>query len=83
MLFKTLTVSTRIVENAEETLTSALTDYGLKIHSIDYEKNLPTGELIFIFDVSTRNKGIIKEMYQNLGSLELVRKIKVTQMMVP
>ncbi len=49
MLFKTITVSTQIDENVEETITSTLMDYGIKIHSIDYKKNLSAGELIFNF----------------------------------
>ncbi len=78
MLFKTITVSTRIDKGVEETITSTLIDYGIKIHSIDYEKNLSAGELIFNFHISTRDKKIIKEIYQKLGSLEIIRKIKVS-----
>lgn len=78
MLFKTITVSTRIDENAEETITSTLIDYGIKIYSIDYEKNLSAGELIFNFHISTKDKKAIKEIYQKLGSLEIIRKIKVS-----
>ena len=77
LLFKTITVSTRITENAEETITSILSDYGIHIHSTDYEQNNSKGELIYYFSISTRNKNALKEIFLKLGELEFIKTVKI------
>jgi len=76
-IYKTITISTRIAENIEEAVTSVLSEHGINIHSIDYEKNHTTGELIYNFYVSTKHKHMIKEIYLKLSSLEFVKTIKI------
>jgi hypothetical protein len=51
----------------EETIIPLLSDYGIHIHSIDYEKNQLDGELIYNFHISTRDKDGIKEMFFKAG----------------
>ena len=77
LLYRTLTVSTQITENAEDSITSMLYDLGVKIHSVDYEKNRTTGELIYIFHISTRDRNIIKEIFSKLSALEYIKKIMI------
>ncbi|MEF9437873.1 MAG: hypothetical protein L0922_03685, partial [Candidatus Mariimomonas ferrooxydans] len=61
----------------EETLTSILSDYGVRIHSIDYEKRESTGELIYNFNISTRKKTSLKEIFLKLSSLESIKNIRI------
>jgi len=77
LLYKTITVSARITENAEETITSILLDYGIHIHSIDYEQNRTEEELIYNFNVSTRKETALKELFFKIGGLEFVKKVKI------
>jgi putative Mg2+ transporter-C (MgtC) family protein len=78
LIYKTITISTRIAENTEDAVTSVLSEHGINIHSIDYEKNHAAGELTYNFYISTRNKDMIKEIYLILGSLEFIKAIKIS-----
>ncbi len=78
LFFKTITVSTPATKNVEETLTSIFLDYGLHIHSINYERNQTKGEFIYNFDVSTRNKSAIKQIFSKLSSLDFINTIKIS-----
>ncbi len=77
LVYKTIAVSTSLNGNIEETLTSILSDYGVRIHSIDYEKRESTGELIYNFNVSTRKKTSLKEIFLKLSSLESIKNIRI------
>jgi putative Mg2+ transporter-C (MgtC) family protein len=77
LLYKTITISTPIMENAEETIISLLSDCGLHIHAVDYEKNQSKGELIYNFHVSTRNINVLKDLFQKLGKVEFIKKIRI------
>jgi putative Mg2+ transporter-C (MgtC) family protein len=78
LLYKTITISTPIMENVEETIISLLSDCGLHIHSVDYEKNQSKRELIYIFHVSTRNKNVLKELFLKIGKMEFIKQIRIT-----
>ncbi len=77
LTYKTIAVSTSLNGNIEETLTSILSDYGIRIHSIDYEKRESTGELIYNFNVSTKKKDSIKKIFLKLSSLEFIKDIRI------
>ncbi|MEF9425768.1 MAG: MgtC/SapB family protein [Candidatus Mariimomonas ferrooxydans] len=77
LVYKTIVVSTSLNGNIEETLTSILSDYGVRIHSIDYEKRESTGELIYNFNISTRKKTSLKEIFLKLSSLESIKNIRI------
>jgi putative Mg2+ transporter-C (MgtC) family protein len=78
LVFRTITISTDITHHVEETVTSILSEHGLYIHSIDYEKNQSRGELIYNFNISTRNKNAIKQIFLKLSSLEFIKTIKIS-----
>jgi len=78
LLYKTITISTGVTENVEETIIPVFSDYGIYIHSIDYEKNQLEGELIYNFHISTRNKRAIKEIFLRLGTMDFIKKIKIS-----
>ena len=78
LIYKTITISTLISENIEEKIISVFLDYGIYVHSIDYEKNQSTGELIYNFYISTRNKNVLKEIFSTLSSLEFIKKIRIS-----
>ncbi|MBI4698551.1 MAG: MgtC/SapB family protein [Nitrospirae bacterium] len=77
LLYRSITISTLFTENIEETLTAIFSDYDVKVQSIDYEKNQATGEFIYNFQVSTRNKGAIKEIFLKLNTLDFIKKINI------
>ncbi|MBI4687392.1 MAG: MgtC/SapB family protein [Nitrospirae bacterium] len=75
--FKTIIVSVPVVENVEETVVSILREYGVQVNSVDYEKDRVRGELIYNFNVSTRNSGVMKELFLRIGALEVVKTLKI------
>ena len=79
LLYKTITISTPIIENVEETIISLLSDFGIHIHTVDYEKNQATGELIYKFHISTRNKNILKDIFQKMRKIEFIKKIRIDE----
>lgn len=76
--FKTITISTSIAENIEDTVRSLLSEYGIHVHSVDYERDQGKRELLYDFNVSMKNKDVIKELFLKLGALEVIKKIKIT-----
>jgi len=76
--FRTIAVVTHIAEDIEETISSILSDSGVNIHSVDYEKDKTKGELIYSFSISTRNKGVIKDIFLRLGTLESIRAVRIS-----
>ncbi len=77
LTFKTITVTTQIAENAEENIVSILTSHELNIRSVDYEKNALKEETVYHFSVSTRNKKVFKDLFVELGELEIARKVSI------
>jgi putative Mg2+ transporter-C (MgtC) family protein len=76
--FKNITISTPVTENAEEVITSMLSNNGFNIYSIDYEKNQSKGEIIYHFTVSTKSKGVVKQIFTKLSSLEFINTVKIS-----
>jgi putative Mg2+ transporter-C (MgtC) family protein len=76
--YKNIIVSTPESSNAEERLTSMLTDGGFRIHSIDYEKSNTSDETIFRYTVSTRDRSAKSRIYYKLSSVEFVHTVKIS-----
>jgi putative Mg2+ transporter-C (MgtC) family protein len=75
--FKSITVTTPVMEDAEETIASIITKYNFNIHALDYEKNKSTGEFKYHFTISTRNRWDIKQLFLELSALEFINSIKI------
>ena len=78
LIYKTITISTLISENTEEKIISVFSDYGIYVHSIDYEKYQSTGELKYNFYIATRNRNVLKEIFSTLSSLEFIKRIRIS-----
>ncbi len=79
--FRNITISVPLTEKTgqtEELVTSILTNRGFNIHSVDYERNKSKGEIIYHFSVSTRHKGVVSEIFAELGSLDSISTIKIS-----
>jgi putative Mg2+ transporter-C (MgtC) family protein len=76
--FKSITISTSHTGDIEETISTVLTNYGVYIHSIDYEKNQPSGEIIYSYTVSTRNRSAKRQIFRELSSMESIHTVKIT-----
>ncbi len=76
--FKNIRISVPVTENAEEIVTSILSDNGFHIHSVDYEKNKSKGEIIYYFTVSTRYKDAVKQIFTKLSSLDFINTVKIS-----
>lgn len=76
--YNNIIISTPATENPEAKITSLLEDIGLYIHSIDYEKNRSTGELVFNYTVSTRDRKIKGQTFQKLCSLDFITRVKIS-----
>jgi len=77
--FKTIIVSAPVVENVEETVVSILREYGVQVNSVDYEKDRVRGELIYNFNISTRNSAVMRELFLRIGALEVVKTLKIKE----
>lgn len=75
--FKTITISTDIISNAESAVHSILSDFKVHIHSVDYYHDKVKGELTYNFNVSTRNKDAIKDVFLKIGALEFIKTVRI------
>ncbi len=76
--YKHITVSTPFTEDVAETIASTILHHGFNIHSVDYEKSQSKGEFIYHFTVSTRNRGVVRQLFAKLSSLDFINTIKIT-----
>jgi len=76
--FKTVSVSTPLIEDSEDTIASIITSCNFNIHSINYEKNRERKEMTYHFAVSTRNRNNIRQLFMNLNSQEFINTLKIT-----
>ena len=76
--YKNIFITTPATEDAEEQMTSLIRDAGFHIHSIDYEKNNTTGELLYHYIVSTRDRRVERETFQKLSSLTYINRVKIS-----
>jgi putative Mg2+ transporter-C (MgtC) family protein len=76
--FKTVSISTPLMEDTEDTIASIITNCNFNIHTINYEKNRPKEEITYHFTVSTRNRNNIRQLFINLNSQEFIKTLKIT-----
>jgi uncharacterized membrane protein YhiD involved in acid resistance len=75
--FRTVIVSVPLSENVEDEIRSLLTENGFHIHSVDYERNKSKGEIRYHFTVSIRDKGVVKQLFTKLNSLDFINTISI------
>jgi putative Mg2+ transporter-C (MgtC) family protein len=75
--FRTVTISVPLSENAEDEIRALLTDNGFHIHSVDYERDRSKGEIRYHFTVSIRDKGVVKQLFTKLNSLDFINTITI------
>ncbi|MBI4838502.1 MAG: MgtC/SapB family protein [Nitrospirae bacterium] len=75
--FKTITISTDMIGNAEGAVRSILSDFKVHIHSVDYHQDKIKGELTYNFSVSSRNKDAIKDIFFKIGALEFIKTVRI------
>jgi len=76
--FKNIVISSSSGENIEEQVLSLLANKGFHVHSVDYEKKRDSGELIYHFTVSVRDKNATREIFLNLSSMDTISSVKVS-----
>ncbi|HDH05892.1 MAG TPA: MgtC/SapB family protein [Nitrospirae bacterium] len=77
--FKTIIISVPATENAEEIVRSIIVNAGFNIHSVDYEKNQAEGKITYYFIASTRKRGVVRQLFAKLGSLDFITAIKISE----
>jgi uncharacterized membrane protein YhiD involved in acid resistance len=77
LIYKTITVSADITENVEESITSLLTDSGIRIHSVDYSRNALKDSIALNFSVSTRDSQAFKNVFLKIAALDFIRSVRV------
>jgi putative Mg2+ transporter-C (MgtC) family protein len=75
--YRHVSVSTRISENTEEKITSLFSDYGIHIISVRYERDMTRDEIVFVFSVYTKNKDAIKGLFYKLGTLDMIKSVRI------
>ena len=76
--FKTISISTPLMEDTEDTIASIITNCNFNIHTINYEKNREREEITYHFTVSTRNRNNVRQLFMNLNSQEFINTLKIT-----
>jgi putative Mg2+ transporter-C (MgtC) family protein len=75
--YRRISVSARISENAEEKIAAIFSDCGVTINSIEYERDMTKDEIVFVFSISTKNRDAIKDIFYKLGTIDLVKKVRI------
>ena len=76
--FKTISISTPLMEDTEDTITSIITNCNFTIHTISYEKDRANEEITYHFAVSTQNRNNVRQLFMNLNSQEFINTLKIT-----
>jgi putative Mg2+ transporter-C (MgtC) family protein len=76
--FKTISVSTPLMEDTEDTIASIITSCNFNVHTINYEKSSAKEEITYHFTVYTRKRDNIKELFNKLNSQEFINTLKIT-----
>ena len=76
--FKTVSISTPLMEDTEDTIASIITNCSFNIHTINYEKDRERKEITYHFAVSTRNRNNIRQLFNSLNSQEFINTLKIT-----
>ncbi|HDH53002.1 MAG TPA: MgtC/SapB family protein [Nitrospirae bacterium] len=77
--FKNIIISVPVTEDAEETVRSIIANTGFNIHSVDYEKNRAEDKITYYFITSTRNRGVVRQLFKKLSSLDFIKTIKISE----
>ena len=75
--YKAITVSTEMIEGAEERIIPLLSESGINVHSIDYKKDRTKEELVYVFNVFTKNKTAIKDAFYKIGKLDFIKRVQI------
>jgi len=75
--YKAITVSTEMIEGVEEIILPLLSECGIDIHSIDYKKDRINDELVYVFNVFTKNKTAVKDLFYKIGKLAFIKKVQI------
>jgi putative Mg2+ transporter-C (MgtC) family protein len=75
--YRRVSVSARVSENAEEKIAAIFSDCGVAVSSIEYERDLTKDEILFVFSISTKDRDAIKELFYKLGTIDLVKKVRI------
>ena len=75
--YRRVSVSARVSENAEEKIAAIFSDCGVAVSSIEYERDLTKDEILFVFSISTKDRDAIKELFYKLGTIDLVKTVKI------
>ena len=75
--YRRVSVSARVTENAEEKISSIFSDCGVVVSSIGYERDMTKDEIVFVFNISKKDRGAIKDLFYKLGTIDLVKTVKI------
>lgn len=79
VMFRTITISTvgAAIDNVEERIAAILKGHGLHVRSVDYEKQGPTGEYLYIFHVLTNRNEDTRKIFKELNSIDFINTIRI------
>jgi len=75
--FKTVSISTLMMEDMEDTITSIITKCNFNIHTVNYERDRGKKEITYHFTVSTRNRDSVRQLFSELNSREFINTLKI------
>jgi len=75
--YRRVSVSARVSENTEEMIAAIFSDCGVAVSSIEYERDMTKDEIVFVFSISTKDRGAIKDLFYKLGTIDLVKTVRI------
>lgn len=76
--YKSIVISSPAAEDNEDKISSMLANFGFYIHSIDYEKNQSSKEILYYYTVSTRDRNAKRQVFRELCSKDFISTIKIS-----
>lgn len=76
--FMTVKVTTRVADEAEEKISDILKRHDADIHTVEYSRDSTSKELSFRFTISSREKEIARDLFRELGNMDIVNALHIS-----
>jgi putative Mg2+ transporter-C (MgtC) family protein len=77
--FMNVRVTTSFIDDAEGRITKVLQRHEAAIHSVEYSKDRRSEEVTFRFTISSREKDIARNLFRELGKLDIVNSLHISR----
>lgn len=75
--FRLITVSTGAAVDIEDVIRAFISESGILIHSIDYERDRDKDEITYVIRVSTRDRDALRDVFSGLSSDGRIKTVRI------